>query len=652
MTIRQTKIKISWAQNARKISLIIFVVTLLLTTTAYGRYTTQPTNYPTDRCGDIIVVSDITNKVDDGGDGGGLAVATYKNHPLWTAVIPGATWIWKSFFVGQPETEATHIFSKNFDVGGEVDLATLKIAADNSYTVWINNIQIGEDLGKLNFTLEGQDEYDATSAVVKGNNTIRVRVTNFAFAISHSTPQLNPAGLLYRLEIKVKKDNCPGQNQRPVITVLGDNPLTMTAGDVFIDPGATAQDPEDSDLTNKIVVGGDKISTTTLTGSYTITYNVTDSDELKAQEQKRRVNVIPRAIGCQTPIITSPLSTEATAGSSFSYIITATSTATSTITFTVATSSLPAGLSFSTDTISGTPSVAGIFNIGITASNDCGVDTKTLSLTIKPKATNGGGGGGGGGSPVTIAGGSISITPIVKTAALITPAPALTIFDETIEKVPTANIVIIRWKSNQSATSLVFYGENSVNPVNSSLTNYGYTSGTPEDQDKLNSHAVIITGLKAGQLYFFRPASSAGELKAIGQELSLVLDLPPVCEYLHEFIKRDAKNNPEEVKKLQRFLRDFEGFKDLKITGVYDDTTLAAVLTFQRRYSRTILNPWGHHDSTGYIYLLTKKKINEIYCQKQFPLTETQRNEVISFRQFLEKITKRLKASVKENNGR
>jgi len=68
------------------------------------------------------------------------------------------------------------------------------------------------------------------------------------------------------------------ENQKPSIALIGDNPLTHTQGQVFTDPGATSTDPEDGDLTSEIVVSGDVISTSTATGTYTILYNVEDSE--------------------------------------------------------------------------------------------------------------------------------------------------------------------------------------------------------------------------------------------------------------------------------------------------------------------------------------------------------------------------------------
>jgi len=61
----------------------------------------------------------------------------------------------------------------------------------------------------------------------------------------------------------------------PVITLNGDNPLYLNVGDEFVDPGATATDDVDGDLTEQIVVTGSV--DTSKPGEYILTYTVSDS---------------------------------------------------------------------------------------------------------------------------------------------------------------------------------------------------------------------------------------------------------------------------------------------------------------------------------------------------------------------------------------
>ena len=79
------------------------------------------------------------------------------------------------------------------------------------------------------------------------------------------------------------------------------------------------------------------------------------------------------------PTITSPLTTEGEGAVAFSYQIAATKNPTS---FNAA--PLPGGLSVNTTTglVTGTPTVSGVFNISISATNSAGTGTRTLVLTI------------------------------------------------------------------------------------------------------------------------------------------------------------------------------------------------------------------------------------------------------------------------------
>jgi hypothetical protein len=81
-------------------------------------------------------------------------------------------------------------------------------------------------------------------------------------------------------------------------------------------------------------------------------------------------------------------------------------------------------------------------------------------------------------------------------------------------------------------------------------------------------------------------------------------------------------NSFADVAKLQLFLWQYEGFKDLLVSGIYDERTRAAVETFQIRYAADILIPWGLTSPTGHVYLTTQKKINELYCSRAFGISQ------------------------------
>lgn len=87
------------------------------------------------------------------------------------------------------------------------------------------------------------------------------------------------------------------QNNPPVITLLGDNSISITQGKTFSDPGATASDDHDGNLTGSIQVSG-SVNTNTI-ASYTLTYNVMDSQGKPAITKTRVVNVVAN----QKPLI-------------------------------------------------------------------------------------------------------------------------------------------------------------------------------------------------------------------------------------------------------------------------------------------------------------------------------------------------------------
>ena len=70
----------------------------------------------------------------------------------------------------------------------------------------------------------------------------------------------------------------------PAITLAGDSEMTVEAGTEFSDPGYTAEDNYDGDVTDKVSVDGDV--DTKKCGDYTLTYTVSDSSENESQEER------------------------------------------------------------------------------------------------------------------------------------------------------------------------------------------------------------------------------------------------------------------------------------------------------------------------------------------------------------------------------
>ncbi len=416
--------------------------------------------------------------------------------------------------------------------------------------------------------------------------------------------------------------NDDSENQKPVITLIGDVVMQLVVGTPFTDGSATVADPEEGNITNKLVATGTVNQNTV--GTYTITYNATDSQNLAATPVTRTVNVVSG--GCTSncgggggsgnarPVITvlgaNPLSVTqntaftdpgATAFDSEDGNITPKIVATGTV----------------------NTAVVGTYTITYDVSDSQNLPAQQKSRVVNvvvagnPGCTSncgGGGGGGGGGSP------SLSITNEKLT-------------------VTGTTTVTVTWDTNLAADSRVVYGLNSV----STLVNppyYGYQITTATDTTLTIKHTMVIIGIPSAIATYFRPVSSVSSLTATGIELKRQPDaiVGGSCEYLKEHMRLGINNNPTEVTKLQLFLKNFEGYSDLAVTGFFDITTDRAVRGFQDKYKSDVLDPWNLPGNTGYVYYTTKKKVNEIYCQRAFPLNGAQLTEIASFRELIARI--------------
>jgi hypothetical protein len=156
----------------------------------------------------------------------------------------------------------------------------------------------------------GATATDAEDDAEFGNGSITVIATpdviNAPFLIDTSAPNTtgvqvaydavdsagNLADRVYRTVYVLLADVTP-----PVITLLGDNPMAVQLGGSYLEPGATALDDRDGDLTTNLTVSGTVNAGTT--GTYTLTYSVNDETG-NSTSVTRTVNVSDTTI----PIIT------------------------------------------------------------------------------------------------------------------------------------------------------------------------------------------------------------------------------------------------------------------------------------------------------------------------------------------------------------
>ena len=86
---------------------------------------------------------------------------------------------------------------------------------------------------------------------------------------------------------------------RPVITLYGQANMTVYAGVAYVEPGYSAMDNVDGNITDGVVTTG--MVNSTVLGTYTISYDVADSSNNTAVQQNRTVHVVPDTV---RPVIT------------------------------------------------------------------------------------------------------------------------------------------------------------------------------------------------------------------------------------------------------------------------------------------------------------------------------------------------------------
>ncbi|MDA0325718.1 MAG: choice-of-anchor J domain-containing protein [Bacteroidetes bacterium] len=83
---------------------------------------------------------------------------------------------------------------------------------------------------------------------------------------------------------------CALDTTAPVIDLIGDNPQEINNGDAYTELGATATDDVDGDISANIVIDSSAVDTS-VDGSYTVTYDVSDAAGNEATQVTRTVNV-------------------------------------------------------------------------------------------------------------------------------------------------------------------------------------------------------------------------------------------------------------------------------------------------------------------------------------------------------------------------
>jgi hypothetical protein len=152
------------------------------------------------------------------------------------------------------------------------------------------------------------------------------------------------------------------------------------------------------------------------------------------------------------------------------------------------------------------------------------------------------------------------------------------------------------------------------------------TTATTSPSDPIVTIATSDTN--TGGSSFVGSSSSGGSSYGSGGDAvtpSLAVSTPgplsvqTFCPLITSYLQFGANNDGQQVSQLQAFLKESEGL-DVDVTGTFDQKTDAGVKAFQAKYLADIMGPWGSSVPSGYVYITTSKKINELACNTPIAL--------------------------------
>jgi hypothetical protein len=230
---------------------------------------------------------------------------------LSAIILPGKTWAQDQVAEDDPAPNpAGIILRRNHSdefVGGEEVMVSVNVTAASDATLYALGLY---ETAPAGWTFEGLivdsgpppdilPPLGATGVLEFGWVSPAVPVT-FRYALrvppKEAGARIISGQVEYRLESNPRRNSAPvlsrlsGEaNETPVLTLLGASVLSWPEGQPFVDPGASAQDKEDGDISGQVQTAG--LVDVGSPGDYTLIYGVVDSAGNRAEPVTRQVRV-------------------------------------------------------------------------------------------------------------------------------------------------------------------------------------------------------------------------------------------------------------------------------------------------------------------------------------------------------------------------
>ncbi|MFC0603350.1 immunoglobulin-like domain-containing protein [Winogradskyella pulchriflava] len=221
--------------------------------------------------------------------------------------IPSGTYVGNTRMRVSMKYNATPTACESFTYG-EVEDYTVNLSAGTPDTVapviTLNgsstmNLEVGDTYNEPGATATDNVDGDLTSSIVITGTVNTNSAGTYTRFYNVSDAAGNAATQVTRTVIVTE----PADTVAPVITLNGASTMNLEVGDTYNEPGATATDNVDGNLTSSIVITG--TVNTNSAGTYTRYYNVSDAAGNAATERTRTIIVTEPSTGSCTGGITS-----------------------------------------------------------------------------------------------------------------------------------------------------------------------------------------------------------------------------------------------------------------------------------------------------------------------------------------------------------
>ncbi len=160
----------------------------------------------------------------------------------------------------------------------KADWPTIILNGTNPQTINRNSPYV-----ELGATATDPEDGNLTASIIIDSSTVDTSVVG-SYSVTYTVTDLAGNTVTETRTVRVTAGN------PPVITLIGSSPQIINRNSPYVELGATADDPEDGNISGSIIIDSSAVNTLTV-GTYSVTYTITDSSG-NTDVKTRTVNVI------------------------------------------------------------------------------------------------------------------------------------------------------------------------------------------------------------------------------------------------------------------------------------------------------------------------------------------------------------------------